>query len=107
MHWKAYRRRVRIEILYAADCPNLPVARSRVHEALRAARVHAVVEEFEVGSLEEAERLGLRGSPTIKVDGVDPFAGGGEVSISCRLYRSEGRPRGSPSVDDLVAVLSP
>jgi hypothetical protein len=97
---------MRIEILYVADCPNLPVARSRVHEALRAAGVQAVVEEFEVASLEEAERLGMRGSPTIKLAGVDPFPGG-QVSISCRLYPSDGRPGGSPSVDDLLAVLSP
>lgn len=97
---------MRIEILYVADCPNLPTARSRVHEALRAAGMHAVVEELEIARLEEAERLGMRGSPTIKVDGFDPFAGGAEISISCRLYRSEGRAGGSPTVEDLVAVLS-
>jgi len=97
---------MRIEILYVPDCPNLTPARSRLRQALRAAGARAVVEEIEVASFEEAERLDMRGSPTIKVDGVDPFADGEDVSISCRLYRSEGVSEGSPAVEDLVAVLS-
>lgn len=97
---------MRIEILYVPNCPNLTAARSRLELALEAAGVRAAVEEIEVASFEDAERLGMRGSPTIRVDGVDPFAGGGDVSISCRLYRGAGAPEGSPTIDDLVAVLS-
>ena len=46
-------------------------------------------------------------SPTLLVDGVDPFAGG-ECSVACRLYRDEsGRAVAVPSVAQLRAVLEP
>jgi hypothetical protein len=35
---------------------------------------------------EEAVRLGFRGSPTILVDGRDPFADGrGDLGLACRV----------------------
>jgi hypothetical protein len=97
---------VQIQILYVPDCPNLAAARSRVQEALRDAGLHAIVEEIEVASFEDADRLGMHGSPTILVDGHDPFASEDEVSLSCRLYRSEAGTGGSPTVAQLTAVLS-
>jgi hypothetical protein len=49
----------------------------------------------------------MHGSPTILVDGVDPFAGpGAAASLSCRLYRnSEGRADGAPSVRQLRRAI--
>jgi hypothetical protein len=46
----------------------------------------------------EATHRGMHGSPTILVDGTDPFAGPGQAaSVSCRLYRgSDWRPEGAP-----------
>src|SRR3989442_12587955 len=56
----------------------------------------------------EAARLGMSGSPTILLDGVDPFAAAGAVpSVSCRIYRGpDGAADGAPSVQDLTAALS-
>src|SRR4051794_14140426 len=53
-------------------------------------------------------RRGMTGSPTLLIDGTDPFARpGSEPSLSCRLYPSEnGRVEGAPSVDDLRRVLA-
>jgi hypothetical protein len=96
---------VQIQILYVSDCPNLPTARTRLEAALRDADLEATVEEIEVASFEDADRLGMHGSPTILVDGHDPFASGDEVSLSCRLYRSEAETCGSPTVRQLTAVL--
>lgn len=106
MHWKAYGRPVQIQILYVPECPNLAAARSRAQEALRDAGLDAIVEEIEVASFEHADRLGMHGSPTILIDGHDPFASEEEVSLSCRLYRSEAGIGGSPTVAQLMAVLS-
>lgn len=97
---------MQIQILYVPDCPNLPAARSRVQLALRDSGLRAVVEEIEVASFEDADRRGMHGSPTILIDGHDPFASGDEVSLSCRLYRSEAGIGGSPTVAQLTAVLS-
>ncbi|MFI2204210.1 hypothetical protein ACH47Z_26165 [Streptomyces sp. NPDC020192] len=49
---------------------------------------------------EEAERLGMHGSPTLLVGGTDPFARPGqEPSLSCRVG-------GLPSVERLREVIA-
>jgi hypothetical protein len=49
----------------------------------------------------------MTGSPTLLLDGRDPFARAGqEPAISCRLYRdADGRSGPAPSVAQLRAVL--
>lgn len=55
---------------------------------------------------EAAEQVGFRGSPTILVDGVDPFAGGdGPVGLSCRIYDTPQGPAGAPTLEQLRGVL--
>ncbi|WP_199547706.1 alkylmercury lyase family protein [Streptomyces sp. N35] len=56
----------------------------------------------------QARALGMRGSPTILVDGTDPFAvPGAEPSLSCRLYRgADGTADVAPTVEDLRAALT-
>jgi hypothetical protein len=40
-----------------------------------------------VTTQDDAERLGMTGSPTLLADGIDPFARPGRLpGISCRLY---------------------
>ena len=96
-----------IELLYVAECPNRRVARDRVERALARTRLAAMVHERVVRSSEEAVRLGMRGSPTILIDGVDPFADtAGPPALSCRLYRGEGGFGGAPTVDQLVEALA-
>ena len=47
-----------------------------------------------------------RGSPTVLVDGVDPFGDdAGAVGLSCRLYRTDAGLVGAPTVDQLVSAL--
>ena len=97
---------MRITVLAVPDCPNAPVAVGRITAAL--AGRPASVELVEVTGQAEATRLRMTGSPTILLDGVDPFAGAGAVpSVSCRIYRgSDGAAAGAPSVQDLTAALS-
>jgi hypothetical protein len=97
---------MRITVLAVPDCPNAPVAVGRITAAL--AGRPASVELVEVTGETDAARLGMTGSPTILLDGVDPFAGAGAVpSVSCRIYRGpDGTPKGAPSVQDLTAALS-
>ena len=88
---------MRITVLTVPGCPNAPLAMERVTAAL--AGRPAQVELVEVGEQAEAVRLGMHGSPTILVDGVDPFATPGTApSVSCRLYREPGgAASGAPS----------
>ena len=94
-----------IDILYVADCPHVGTARTRVRDALAAVGTAAVVREVPVTSADDAVRLGLRGSPTILINGEDVFATGDEPALACRLYRSAGGLDGAPSVDELVEAL--
>jgi hypothetical protein len=51
---------------------------------------------------DEAARRGMHRSPTLLVDGIDPFAEPGQrASVSCRLYRDGGQAEGAPSVSQL------
>lgn len=99
---------MRIEILTVPGCPNRLLAVERVGAALAAVgRNDVAVVQREAGDAIQARRIGLCGSPTILVDGHDPFAGGGlEPSVSCRLYRDGDAVAGAPSVEQLSAVLS-
>jgi len=99
---------VRIDLLHIPDCPNVDVARETLRVALAHAGVAASVREVEIDSVDAAVAMGLRGSPTILIDGTDPFlpAAGSEVSLSCRLFRTGDRVAGVPSVAQLVEVLS-
>lgn len=77
----------------------------RVREALDGLDLTASVREIEVTSAAEAARLGMAGSPTVLVDGRDPF-GGQTPSVACRLYRNGTSVDGAPSVAALVEVLA-
>ncbi|MFE0653950.1 alkylmercury lyase family protein [Streptomyces sp. NPDC059534] len=96
----------RITVLTVPDCPNAPLALARVTAALDGRE--AEVELVEVREEAEAARWGMTGSPTVLVDGADPFAvPGAPPSVSCRLYRDEeGRAAGAPSVEALRKVLA-
>ncbi|WP_030861956.1 alkylmercury lyase family protein [Streptomyces sp. NRRL F-2747] len=97
---------MRITILTVPDCPNVPVVQDRLTAALdgRAAGIELV----EVSAEDDAARWGMTGSPTVLLDGTDPFATpGAPPSVSCRLYRdAEGRTDGAPSVQALREALA-
>ena len=106
MHWKAYRTGMNIELLYVPDCPNRHTARRHLDAALAQRGLTAAVREREIASPEEAERFRMHGSPTIRIDGQDPFAGlDARPSLACRLYHGPYGPSGAPTVEQLTAVL--
>lgn len=97
----------RIDVLTVPDCPNGPVMTERLQLVL-AGRTGVEVHQHVVTDESEAVRLGMHGSPTLLIDGRDPFAEPGEqASVSCRLYRdADGRTGGAPSVEELRRVLA-
>jgi hypothetical protein len=99
---------MRIEFLYWAGCPSHPEARELLREVLAGRDLEAQVEEHEVTSVEEAERLAFPGSPTIRIDGVDvdPDGAAGRAMLACRIYRlPDGRVSPVPSREQLEAAL--
>lgn len=93
-----------LEVLHVPGCPNLP----RMLEQLREA-THLPVATHEVTTDTYAARLGMAGSPTLLVNGTDPFAPpeGGDDGLSCRLYRDQhDRIVPSPSIEQLRSAIT-
>lgn len=99
---------VEIEVLTVPDCPNRATAIARVREALRAiGEASAAITELVVDHPDRARETGMHGSPTILLDGRDPFASSSaDTSVSCRLYRSDAGLEGAPSVEDLITAIA-
>lgn len=99
---------MKVELLYFDGCPHWAVAYRRLTEALISAGHDGItVERRLVETAEEAAAVGFTGSPTVWVDGRDPFASGGEqVGLACRVYATPDGSEGSPTVEQLVEVLS-
>lgn len=95
-----------VTVLAVPGCPNEPVLRDRLAQVLSDypdATVTRRVIRDEAG----AARYGMHGSPTLLVNGSDPFAvPGTPAGLSCRLYRDQGGPAGgAPSVAALREAL--
>ena len=95
-----------ITLLYFDSCPNWKIADERLAE-IAAERSDITLTRHLVESIEEAERLGFHGSPSILVNGVDVFVDADAgVGLSCRIYQTPEGPAGAPTVEQLQAVLS-
>ena len=94
-----------VTLLYFDGCPNWQVADQRL-------RALAAEHGFElarrrVETPEAAEELRFRGSPTVLVDGRDPFAEGAEpFGLSCRIYQTPDGPAGAPTLEQLRETLA-
>jgi len=98
---------MKIQLLYFDECPNWQVADERLRDALAAMGSTTQVERVLVSTAEEAEAWGFHGSPSILVDGEDPFAEpDAPVGLSCRLYRGPAGVSGSPTTEQLVDVFA-
>jgi hypothetical protein len=95
-----------LTLLTVPACPHAAVFEERLAAAL-AGHPDTVVHRREVADEREAAEVGMHGSPTLLIDGVDPFAAPGQPpSLSCRLYRdAAGRAEGAPPVDALRRAL--
>lgn len=93
-----------LEVLHVPGCPTLPRLLQRLREV-----TELPVVTREIRSTAEAEAAGMAGSPTLLVDGRDPFRTGGagrECGMACRIYRDErGRAVPVPSIRQLRAAL--
>lgn len=93
---------MQVTVLAVPGCPNAAVLEQRLTTVL-GGRTGVSLAHQVISDEDEAERWGMRGSPTLLIDGADPFAVPGEPpGLSCRLYRDEdGQLSGAPSVGQL------
>ena len=58
-------------------------------------------------SNEQAELERFPGSPTIRINGNDPFPGDQAIGLSCRIYRTaDGRPSPTPDPQELKTAIA-
>ncbi|MHA6632060.1 alkylmercury lyase family protein [Pseudonocardia sichuanensis] len=93
-----------MEVLHVRDCPNLSPMLERLREA-----TELPVTTREITTAADAGTAGMNGSPTVLINGRDPFPTpeGCECGMSCRLYRDEhGQTVPAPSVTQLRNALA-
>jgi hypothetical protein len=97
---------MRIELLTVPDCSNTEAALDLIATAMAGTGVTATVTITIIASDEQAQHRRFVGSPTILLDGSDPFARGDEhIALACRLYPTPEGPRGIPTIGNLGEAL--
>jgi hypothetical protein len=98
---------VHLTVLAVPDCPSVKLLEQRLTQVLQDRR-DVTVSRHTIDDHDLAARRGMHGSPTILIDGIDPFAEPGlPASVSCRLHRhGHGQPDGAPSVRHLRQAIS-
>ena len=94
-------------LLYFDGCPNWKQAEDVVRRALAQLGLPGnVLSLRRVETVEEAERLSFHGSPTVLVNGRDPFAEpSAPIGLMCRVYRTAAGVTGAPTRDQVIAAL--
>lgn len=97
---------MQLTVLAVPGCPNAPVLGDRLAAVLDG-RAGVLVSHQVISDEGEAVRWGMHGSPTLLIDGADPFAEPGQPpSMSCRLYRDDGgQLSGAPSLGQLRQAI--
>ncbi len=94
---------VEIEVQHFEGCPNSLEMIARVKESIKEFTGQINYKEILVGTSEEAERVKLRGSPTILINGIDlenmPEPTG--ANLACRYYKN-----GLPTAEQIITFIS-
>ena len=96
-----------VRLRYFDGCPSWKTTYERLHDVLDELGLSAVEPILErVETPEEAERLRFVGSPTLLIDGRDPFDGSETTfGLACRIYETPDGLAGSPTRQQLLDVL--
>ncbi len=96
-----------LTVLAVPGCLNAPVLEERLEE-LVAGRPDVRISRHVIESGENAAMLGMHGSPTLLIDGSDPFpAPATGPALAFRLYPSNGGPpAGAPALSALRQALA-
>ena len=82
---------MRVELLYRDGDPAAMPARQNLVEVLTEDAFETPIQMIAVGSPDDADLLGMRGSPTIRIDGedIDPDWAG-PIGLDARAYADGG-----------------
>jgi hypothetical protein len=98
--------KLQIILQYFDGCPNWKTTAAHLSTLLAEGLAAAVDYEL-INTYEDAIASGFRGSPTVLIDGVDPFADpNAPIGLACRVYRTEHGFAGSPSLPQLRQAIA-
>lgn len=99
-------RTMRVQLLYFDGCPHWTVMEERLREALILSGFPQAIEHCLVETPEQADEYRFAGSPSILLDGRDPFASSpSKVGLTCRVYSTPDGAAGTPTLEQLVAAI--
>jgi hypothetical protein len=95
-----------VSLLYFDGCPNHHDALALLNTLLQEANWEGTVQLVNVESPERAEELDFRGSPTVLINGTDPFLDpDAPAGLSCRIYATPSGFQGTPPEQDLRSAI--
>lgn len=95
-----------IKLQYFDSCPGWKVVEGRVKDIIERRGLDVSLEYQRIETTEDAVKHQFAGSPTLLVDGQDPFATGSmPVGKACRTYVTADGMAPSPSVEQLEEAL--
>ncbi len=96
-----------ITLQYFDSCANWKTTNAHLRQLIADRGVDTTVEYQLIDTLEAAEKHEFRGSPTVLIDGVDPFAeADAPIGLACRIYQTEHGPAGSPTLAQLERAIA-
>lgn len=93
----------KVTLLFFAGCPNWRAVDRQLREL--ADKLGFEVAHREITSPEDAQRVGFGGSPTVLIDGRDPFPSDRLSGLSCRRYATDHGIQGAPPAGALRDAL--
>lgn len=97
---------IRITLQYFDGCPNWEQT-DRILTNLLAEGWDATVDYELIDSYDQAMERGFIGSPTLLVNGADPFGDKDSLpGLSCRIYQTDAGPAGSPTIHQVRQAIA-
>ncbi len=98
---------MKVQLLHIDECPNWEETGVRLRTALDSVgRTDDTIDYVLLQTPEEAAKYPFAGSPTVLIDGEDPFPSGGPISVlACRVYQTDNGLAGGPTTAQLIQVL--
>jgi len=89
-----------VQLLYFEGCPHWTVMEERLRHALVASGEATTIEHYLVNTQEAADRHQFAGSPSVLLDGQDPFPSEtGAFGLTCRVSATPHGSAGAPTVE--------
>jgi len=99
--------KMKVEILWFDECPSYQLTRELLAQVLREEKINAAIEMIQVRDNADARAKKFLGSPTIRINNVDPFAelNQNTFAMQCRVFRTPDGLKGVPTKEMLRRMV--